>query len=65
MGEVQDKAGFDVECPHCHKGFASDVLEGSADRYRGFKCPHCKLFVPYQRAADRDLIEPMTRDSEN
>jgi phage FluMu protein Com len=60
MGEVQDHAAFEVECPHCHKGFASDVLEGSAARYRGFKCPHCKLFVPYQRAADRDLLD--TRD---
>jgi hypothetical protein len=34
-------------------------MEGTAARYRGFKCPHCKLFVPYQRAAERDLLEPL------
>jgi hypothetical protein len=37
-------------------------MEGSAARYRGFKCPHCKLFVPYDRAADRDLLGPTTRN---
>jgi len=35
-----------VECPHCHKQFSAELMEGSAARYRGFKCPHCKLFVP-------------------
>jgi hypothetical protein len=24
------------------------LIEGAAERYRGFKCPHCKLFVPAQ-----------------
>jgi hypothetical protein len=38
--------GFEVECPHCHKPFAAALIEGSAARYRGFKCPHCRLFVP-------------------
>jgi hypothetical protein len=23
---------------------------GDAARYHGFKCPHCKLFVPLERA---------------
>ena len=64
MGGVQQRSGFEVECPHCHKGFEAPVIEGSAARYRGFKCPHCKLFVPYQRAADRDLIEPLSRDAD-
>jgi phage FluMu protein Com len=42
---------FDVECPHCHKPFAAEPIEGGrAARYLGFKCPHCKLFVPLQRA---------------
>jgi len=24
-------------------------MAGSAERYRGFKCPHCRLFVPAAR----------------
>lgn len=44
--EGHERAAFDVECPHCHKHFESPVIEGSAARYRGFKCPHCRLFVP-------------------
>ncbi|MDX6465496.1 MAG: hypothetical protein QOI27_536 [Gaiellaceae bacterium] len=64
MSETQPAAGFEVECPHCHKSFSAEPIEGSAARYRGFKCPHCKLFVPYERAADRDLLEPLARDSD-
>ena len=41
-----------VTCPHCKKPFEAEVIEGSADRYRGFKCPHCRLFVPAERAGD-------------
>jgi phage FluMu protein Com len=54
--------GFEVECPHCHKTFSAELLEGSAERYRGFKCPHCKLFVPYERAdaEQNDVIEPVS-----
>jgi phage FluMu protein Com len=44
---------FDVECPHCHERFAAAPIEGGrAARYLGFKCPHCKLFVPLRRATD-------------
>jgi hypothetical protein len=53
-GVTQGKR-FDIECPHCHKGFAAEPIEGGharAARYHGFKCPHCKLFVPLHRAAD-------------
>ena len=64
MGERQSATGFEVECPHCHKQFTAEAMEGSAARYHGFKCPHCKLFVPYQRAADRDLLEPLSRDAD-
>jgi phage FluMu protein Com len=47
---------FEVECPHCHKSFAGQPIEGGrAARYLGFKCPHCKLFVPLQRATDAGL----------
>jgi hypothetical protein len=36
-------------------------MGGAAERYRGFKCPHCKLFVPYERADEQDLVEPAPR----
>ena len=49
---------YDVECPHCHKPFTAQLINGAAARYQGFKCPHCKLFVPYERADERDLVEP-------
>lgn len=56
---VTEEQGFEVECPHCRKPFAGEPIEGGrAARYLGFKCPHCKLFVPYQRAEERDLLEP-------
>ena len=54
MSGVGQERSFDVECPHCHKGFAAHPIEGGrAARYLGFKCPHCKLFVPAGRAEDR------------
>jgi DNA-directed RNA polymerase subunit RPC12/RpoP len=42
----------EVVCPHCNKRFSADLLGGATERYRGFKCPHCRLFVPAERAAD-------------
>jgi DNA-directed RNA polymerase subunit RPC12/RpoP len=38
-----------IVCPHCKKTFQADLMAGSAERYRGFKCPHCRLFVPAAR----------------
>ena len=38
-----------VTCPHCKKEFSGELIEGEAERYRGFKCPHCRLFVPAER----------------
>jgi DNA-directed RNA polymerase subunit RPC12/RpoP len=38
-----------IVCPHCKKTFTADLIAGGAERYRGFKCPHCKLFVPAAR----------------
>ena len=53
---VREEQSFDVECPHCHKTFVGEPIEGGrAARYLGFKCPHCKLFVPLQRATDTGL----------
>jgi DNA-directed RNA polymerase subunit RPC12/RpoP len=39
----------EVRCPHCKKPFSASLIAGSAERYRGFKCPHCRLFVPAAR----------------
>ena len=51
MSGVDQESGFEVACPHCRKSFAAKPLKaGHAARYRGFKCPYCKLFVPLQRA---------------
>jgi hypothetical protein len=43
---------YEIVCPHCRKQFQAELIDGAAARYRGFKCPHCKLFVPFTRAAD-------------
>jgi DNA-directed RNA polymerase subunit RPC12/RpoP len=40
----------EVVCPHCGKTFTSELIAGDTERHRGFKCPHCKLFVPADRA---------------
>ncbi len=40
----------EVVCPHCKKPFEAELMRGGAERYRGFKCPHCRLFVPAKRA---------------
>jgi phage FluMu protein Com len=56
VGGVEQQGSFEVVCPHCHKTFDAEPLEGGrAARYQGFKCPHCKLFVPLQRVADAGL----------
>jgi endogenous inhibitor of DNA gyrase (YacG/DUF329 family) len=50
QGVSHDEA-LEVECPHCHKTFEAEPIDGGdAARYHGFKCPHCKLFVPLARA---------------
>jgi hypothetical protein len=52
---VTQEHSYDVECPHCHKTFAGERIDGGrAARYLGFKCPHCKLFVPLGRATESD-----------
>jgi len=44
-----DDSATEIACPHCKKTFTADLMAGAAERYRGFKCPHCKLFVPAAR----------------
>jgi DNA-directed RNA polymerase subunit RPC12/RpoP len=46
---VADGGTYEVVCPHCGKTFEGELL-GEDDRHKGFKCPHCKLFVPFERA---------------
>jgi len=44
-----------IVCPHCKKKFDGELLaEGS--RHEGFKCPHCRLFVPAERANGDDDV---------
>lgn len=58
MSEARPVDGqYEVECPHCHKAFTGELIDGGATRYQGFKCPHCKLFVPFERADEQELVE--------
>jgi hypothetical protein len=45
---------YEVECPHCHKPFTAQPVSGRAARYAGFKCPHCRLFVPFERIGEHE-----------
>ena len=38
-------------CPHCKKAFEADLL-GTKSARAGYKCPHCRLFVPVSRTND-------------
>jgi DNA-directed RNA polymerase subunit RPC12/RpoP len=49
FGLVADGRTYEVVCPHCGKTFEGELL-GEDERHKGFKCPHCKLFVPFERA---------------
>jgi hypothetical protein len=51
-------APFEVVCPHCKKPFQAELLGGSDERQRGFKCPHCRLFVPFERADEASIATP-------
>jgi DNA-directed RNA polymerase subunit RPC12/RpoP len=41
----------EIVCPHCKKTFKAELMAGQTERHRGFKCPHCRLFVPAARAS--------------
>jgi DNA-directed RNA polymerase subunit RPC12/RpoP len=49
---------YQVDCPHCGRTFEADMLGGSSERNRGFKCPHCRLFVAFAPAEEQDRVEP-------
>jgi transposase-like protein len=38
----------ELVCPHCKKPFQAELLARDS-RHQGFKCPHCRLFVPVGR----------------
>jgi predicted RNA-binding Zn-ribbon protein involved in translation (DUF1610 family) len=48
---------YEVVCPHCGKGFEAQPLSGGAERYQGFKCPHCRLFVAYDRVEELEQVD--------
>lgn len=52
---------FSVTCPHCHRSSEAELLAGGKSVQRGFKCPHCRLFVPVERA---DADAPPTRSGD-
>jgi DNA-directed RNA polymerase subunit RPC12/RpoP len=55
VSEVHDEQGqFEAVCPHCRKEFVGELLAGPSAHQRGFKCPHCKLFVPHERSQQED-----------
>jgi uncharacterized Zn-finger protein len=50
---------YDVLCPHCGKQFKAELLvASSAPGPQGFKCKHCRLFVPLERAPSSERAEP-------
>jgi DNA-directed RNA polymerase subunit RPC12/RpoP len=55
---TEETTVYEVTCPHCRKTFEKELLDGPAERYRGFKCPHCRLFVPFERVSEQDPAEP-------
>jgi tRNA(Ile2) C34 agmatinyltransferase TiaS len=57
MSTPDQVEGFTITCPHCHKPFDAPSVQGKG-RIRGFKCPHCRLFVPFDRVTEQGL----TRD---
>jgi DNA-directed RNA polymerase subunit RPC12/RpoP len=54
VSEAAAHHDYEVVCPHCKKSFRAELMDGDTQRHRGFKCPHCKLFVPEERAEPTD-----------
>jgi tRNA(Ile2) C34 agmatinyltransferase TiaS len=52
VAESAAQSNHSVLCPHCGKEFEAELLVGASSS--GFKCPHCRLFVPLERAGDPD-----------
>jgi hypothetical protein len=52
MSEPREPEQHDVTCPHCSRAFTGPLLRGGTRR--GFKCPHCRLFVPLARVETQE-----------
>jgi len=51
VAEASAQERYEVVCPHCKKPFEGELMIAAAPPWtRGFKCPHCRLFVPFERA---------------
>ncbi len=57
MADPSEITTYDVTCPHCRKAFTGELMGSGSARHRGFKCPHCRLFVPFARVDDQNLVE--------
>jgi DNA-directed RNA polymerase subunit RPC12/RpoP len=58
VAEPREGTVYELTCPHCRREFSGELLQGGAERYRGFKCPHCRLFVPWERAQEQLAEQP-------
>ena len=47
---------IEMHCPHCRKSFSSSLLGPNTAR-AGYKCPHCRLFIPLSRAEAPEQTE--------
>ena len=52
MADPAAPSSHPLVCPHCGKEFEAELLVGASSS--GFKCPHCRLFVPADRAGEPD-----------
>jgi transposase-like protein len=57
-GPRETESNHEVVCPHCSRSFQASLLSGTAERYQGFKCPHCRLFVALKRVEGQVRAEP-------
>jgi hypothetical protein len=62
VADLPELTTYEVTCPHCRKDFTGELLSGAAARHQGFKCPHCKLFVPWERVAGESDDPPARAD---
>jgi hypothetical protein len=46
---AQAAPDHDVTCVHCGKPFRAEILSPETEQ-AGVKCPHCRLFMPLERA---------------
>ena len=52
MADAAAQSSRPAVCPHCGKEFEAELLVGASGA--GFKCPHCRLFVPADRVGEPD-----------